>query len=67
LVLKHHNTERNHTAKLKLSSKFDVAASYKHPALFFNNIATGTIGINGTNLQNERRAFKFGYQIEFNV
>lgn len=67
LVFKHHNAERNQTAKVKVSSQFDISASFKYPGLIFKDIATATVGIHGSNLLNERRAFRLGAQLDFNV
>ena len=67
MVVKHQNAEKNHTAKVKVSSKFDVSVAYKYPSYFFKNISTGTVGVHGSNLLNDKRSFKFGVQAEFNV
>ena len=67
VVVKHNNSEKNHVAKVKVSSKFNVSVSYKLPALLFKNIATTTFGVHGANLLSDKRTFKFGLQSEFNV
>ena len=65
LVLQHH--DKNRTTKARISSKFDISLSYKMPAVIFKDIATTTLGIHGSNLQNEKRNFKAGFQLELNV
>lgn len=54
---------RNHITKVRVSSKFHVSVSYKCPTLLFQNIASTTFGLHGSNLLNERRVFKFGAQV----
>ena len=65
--MKHYNAETKHTAKVRLSSKFDVSVAYKYPGVIFKNIVTATVGAHGSNLLSDKRSFKFGAQAEFNV
>ena len=36
--------------KLRIRSKFDIAASYKYPGVLFKNITIATLSIQGSNL-----------------
>lgn len=67
MVVQHENKETDKTCKVRISSKFDVSVAYKQPCSIFKDIATVTIGAHGSNLQNDKRTFKAGAQIEFNV
>lgn len=67
LVLQHEDKENKRTSKVRLSSKFDLSLSLKFPSLLFKDIATTIIGVHGSNLHNDKRAFKAGGQLEFNV
>ena len=66
-VVQHDDKEKKRTSKVRLSSKFDVSLSIKYPSLLFKDIATTTFGVHGSNLHNDKRSFKTGGQIEFNV
>jgi hypothetical protein len=54
-------------AKARISSNFDLSLSYQFPAALFEEIASATLGVHGTRLNSEKRAFKVGGQLEFNV
>lgn len=60
-------TKDDQTFKVRASSKFDLSLLYRRPALLFKDIATTSIGLHGSNLQNDQRKFKIGLQVEFNV
>jgi hypothetical protein len=64
-VVQHDQNSR--TFKARISSKFDVSLAYKYPSYLFKNIATTTVGLHGSDLQNDKRTFRGGVQIEFNV
>jgi hypothetical protein len=63
VVVKHHEATRNLTTKLRVSSNANVSLAFKYPSLVFTNIGSVTVGVHGSNLLNERRAFKFGVQL----
>ena len=65
LVLQHQ--DKNKVTKARINSKFDVSLAYKMPCFIFKDIGTTTVGIHGSNLKNEKRSFKAGFQLEFNV
>jgi hypothetical protein len=50
-----------------LKANVDASLLLKFPSPVFNNIATVSLGLHGSNLVNEKRAFKYGGLIEFNV
>lgn len=67
LVVEHNDLERKRTTKVRVSSNFDVSLSYKYPCFIFKNIATVTLGAHGSNIHTDKRNFKGGAQLEFNV
>jgi len=71
LVGQHYEATRKLTTKLSLSSNLkahvDASLLVKLPCPIFTNIGTLSLGLHGSNLLNEKRAFKYGGQLEFNV
>eukprot|EP00178_Gracilaria_changii_P010152 TRINITY_DN2958_c0_g1_i1.p1 TRINITY_DN2958_c0_g1~~TRINITY_DN2958_c0_g1_i1.p1 ORF type:complete len:154 (-),score=16.68 TRINITY_DN2958_c0_g1_i1:30-491(-) len=67
LVLEHNDLLKTRTTKARISSNFDVSLSYKYPDFIFRNIAFVTVGVHASNIHNEKRSFKGGLQIDFNV
>jgi hypothetical protein len=65
-VYEHEDKVNKWTGKLRLSSNFEATLAIKFPSLLFKDIATTTVGIHGSNLL-EKRIFKYGMQVEFNV
>jgi len=66
-VVQHYEDSQKLTTKLRLSSKFDASLLFKIPCPIFKNIATVSTGLHGSSLATEKRSFKYGAQIEFNV
>lgn len=66
-VAQHYDSNRKLTTKVRVNSKFDVSLLFKFPSLLFKDIATSSLGVHGANLATDKRSFKFGGQIEFNV
>ena len=66
-VVQHYDSNRKLTTKVRVNSKADVSVVLKYPSMLFKDIATASVGVHGANLATEKRSFKFGGQIEFNV
>jgi hypothetical protein len=66
-VVEHNDIEKKRQTKVRVSSNFDVSLSYKYPCFIFKNIATVTLGAHGSSIHNDKRSFKGGAQLEFNV
>lgn len=66
-VVQHYNEEHKLTSKLRVNKNLDISAVFKFPSRVFKDIATASIGLHASNLINDKRAFKYGGQLEFNV
>jgi hypothetical protein len=66
-VAQHYLEEKKLTSKLRVSTKQEVSAVFKFPALLFKDIATTSVGVHAGNFTDKNISFKYGGQIEFNI
>lgn len=66
-TIQHYNPTHKITTKLKVNCSLDISALIKFPSLIFSDIATTSLGFHISSLASNKRSFKFGGQIEFNV
>jgi hypothetical protein len=55
------------TTKVRVSSKLEASLVVKMPCPIFKDIGTLSLGLHGSQLASEKRSFKYGGQLEFNV
>jgi hypothetical protein len=55
------------TVKASVSTDFTAALNIRLPCLLFKGIGNTSVGIQGSNLNSDKRTFKYGAQIELNV
>lgn len=67
VVVQHYEESQRVTTKVRLSSKLEASLLVKMPCPIFKDIGTLSLGLHGSQLASEKRTFKYGGQLEFNV
>ena len=65
--MQHYDAKHKLTSKLRVNSRLDVSLLLKYPSVLFKDIATASVGLHVNNLASDKRTFKYGGQLEFNV
>lgn len=67
VAVEHTIAAHNLTFKARVTSLFNASLLVKYPSKIFSDIATVSLGVHGNDLISEKRSYKYGAQIDFNV
>ena len=67
MAFEHLFPQNNLTVKGSINSNFGASFLFRFPSILFKDIAKTSVGLHGSDLLSDKRAFKYGLQVEFNV